>query len=272
MPTSQELLYAPLLKLQRAEDHINNLNTQIIAFLAMKPFQLVLQCRPHAGQAALRTKTKIPIPPEFSAIIGDVVHNLRSALDLTIYQMAVGKAPKPDKIQFPFDWGDSAETFATACKKGQVEFAGKKVVEQIEVLKPSKTGNPVLFSVHALNIHDKHRLLVLTRNIPNFVGGKSANIDAFFAQFGMNISQGATIRLAAPENEDLFTFNCAFEGQTPENDFEQETDLDPTFTISFSDGQPIVKREVVESLIECTKEVRRAVDLLVTAYLDPANI
>jgi hypothetical protein len=270
--TPEKLNHAPELKLKRAEHHINDLSRRMDAFLAERPFKLMLHGRPTAKQVALRSKTEKSIPPEFSLIIGDIAHNLRSALDVTLYPMAKDRAKKPDRIQFPFPKDATPEAFRNAAKEGQVKFAGEKVLEQVRQLKTYPTGNAVLYGIHALNICDKHRLLVLTRNIPNIITGTNVQADQMLKLFLQTnlIKPGAKFVLAAPDSEDLFSANANFEG-FGDRDFEKETEFQPAFTIAFSEGQPFEKREVVETLVSCTKEVRRAVDELIAAYLDPAN-
>jgi hypothetical protein len=173
MPTDKaNLLHGPLLKLERALLHIDELSRQIDTFMAKRPFKLILQVRSNPGQIALRVKQDNPIPEAFSLIIGDAVHNLCSALDLTMYGMAYQRAPKPDRIQFPFPKSDSAKDFKSACADGHVKFAGTKVVETIRSLKPfPKKGNAFLSNFHALSNRDKHRLLILSRSIPKMVAG-----------------------------------------------------------------------------------------------------
>ena len=127
MLSKGKLQRAPYLKLERAKHHINDLNRCIESFLAEKPFKLMVEVRADACELALRTQVKKAIPAEFSLIIGDAIHNMRSALDVTLYPMARGTAPSPDKIQFPFCKGFNG--LEGAINRGQVKFAGKKVVE-----------------------------------------------------------------------------------------------------------------------------------------------
>jgi hypothetical protein len=97
---------------------------------------------------------------------------MRSALDLTLFVLAGDRSKKPRKIQFPFP--KDANGIEDAIKKGQVEFAGKKVVEAVRLLKPYPTGNPILSGIHALDIRDKHRLLILSRCFPRAIMGSEA--------------------------------------------------------------------------------------------------
>jgi hypothetical protein len=269
MLTADELKYAPYLKLERACHHINDLDGQLKAFLAEKPFKIIIHYRRKTGERAFGIKTEKPIPPHFSVIIGDAVHNLRSALDLTLYPMACDTADKPDRIQFPFAKDDTPKALKTAIDNGRVKFAGKKVLEAMRILNPSPTGNPVMWGIYALDNRDKHRLLILSRAVAAFTAG-TGNEEAFKRFLRRDIPDGTTIVLAGSDDEDLIKFQGRFVTRDlPDN--EKEAEPQPAFEITFGDGQPFAHRFVIEALVEGVHEVRSAVDALVAAFLDPAN-
>jgi hypothetical protein len=96
---------APRLKLQRARRHIDELDREATAFLGRKPFRLVIEHPPgwtgepmHAWTVRLREN----VPLEWSAIIGNAIHDLRSALDLLACDLVriTGKSTKG--VYFPF--------------------------------------------------------------------------------------------------------------------------------------------------------------------------
>jgi hypothetical protein len=168
-------LRGALLKLGRAQHHIDDLRAKIDEFLAAKPFKLIIQIRSNPGEFALRIKQDRAIPESFSLIIGDAVHNLRSALDLTMYGMARERASKPSRIQFPFPKSSSAKDIQNAFNSAQVNGAGTKVVEKILSFRPfPKNGNATFCNLHALSNRDKHRLLILSRSIPRMMPGTPA--------------------------------------------------------------------------------------------------
>src|SRR5207244_3719580 len=108
--------------------------------------KLMIDFKRKAGRIVFRTKTEKPIPPDFSLIIGDAVHNLRAALDLTLFPMACDRTRKPDRIQFPF--ARKLDGLKDAIDGGQVKFAGEKVVEAIRSLKPYPDGNKELYGLN----------------------------------------------------------------------------------------------------------------------------
>lgn len=268
MPTKEELLRAPLLKLERAGHHINDLATQIDTFLAEHPFKLLVRHNRKAGKQTFRTKAEKPVPDEFSLIIGDAVHNLRSALDLCLYQLAHSRADKPDRIQFPFAKDDIPKTLAGAIKDGRVKFAGTKVVEAVQCLKPHPTGNPELCAIHTLDVRDKHRLLILSAGKAVFTTG-TGNEEAIKGALGKSPKPGVHIVLAGPHDEDILTINRPYVLRDLPTS-EQEAKVQPAFQITFAE----IDRGfgfVLDTLVKGAKEARRAVDALIDAYLDPNN-
>ena len=104
-------------------------------------------------------------------IAGDVFHNLRSALDHLVYQLAVkatdGNPSRPNQLQFPIC--DHRKTKGR--KKGFRESARRQLVDvppfykaQIEALQPypRRKGDPnaALGLLRDFSNHDKHRLLL----------------------------------------------------------------------------------------------------------------
>jgi hypothetical protein len=69
------------LKAARAMHHINDLAAEINAYLARATFDIVPEPGGQPGETVYRLYLSEPIPPRFSVIMGDALHNLRSSLD-----------------------------------------------------------------------------------------------------------------------------------------------------------------------------------------------
>jgi hypothetical protein len=265
MPTAVELLYAPRLKLERACHHINDLNGRIDNLLAERPFKLMERFRRKVGKITYRVKAEKTVPKEFSLIIGDAVHNMRTALDMTLFAMAGNIAPK---IHFPL--AKEATGLKAAIKEGYVKSAGKKVVEAICALEPYPGGKGTpLYTVHALDIKDKHRLLILAAQRATFVTGTPN--EAFLKPFLKSPPRpGITIILDGSEDKDILTVKRGFVLRDM-RDTEQEAKIQPTFVIAFDEDEALPGLSVIQVLRTCAEEVNRAVETLVNAFLDPDN-
>ncbi len=103
------------------------------------------------------------LPAGVPLMIGDVVHNLRSALDLMMYEMvALTGTPPSDNLYFPFR--STAKRLEEAVRDPEVQRLGPSVINLIvNEIKPypeSAGGNGRLYALHQLDIMDKHKLLI----------------------------------------------------------------------------------------------------------------
>jgi hypothetical protein len=136
--SADALAYAPKLKIERAKDHIRELEAAINAFMAERPFRTIIKHQPNARRYTIVSKRYKPIPDKLSLIVGDTIHNLCAALDMTLYGMAHDKAPSPFELMFPFV--RKPESLESRIKSTQVNFAGTYVVELIRALQPYPAG------------------------------------------------------------------------------------------------------------------------------------
>ena len=78
---------ASKLKLERATEHLHQFNHEAIVYLNSKPCAIVVEPFPgglheQMGTQSWNARIRKPMPTKFSVLIGDFVHNLRTALDL----------------------------------------------------------------------------------------------------------------------------------------------------------------------------------------------
>src|SRR5260370_28200532 len=104
-------------------------------------------------------------------MIGDCVHNLRSALDHLVYQLAIlNKAPASarDKTSFPIFLDQNG--FIGVTNKKVKPYVSAEAFAQIERSQPYFTANPselplmerhTLWVLSQLDIIDKHRLILV---------------------------------------------------------------------------------------------------------------
>ena len=192
------------LKIARAKQHINDLNTQMLTYFEQRPIVLMTRGNPEADQQTHFIKKKVAIPQQFSLIIGDAIHNLRTALDMLMFSMIGCRAERPQSVQFPFT--GRADSLVGTMNSRETNIAGEKVVEEIKRLKPYADGNKWLYSVHALDIADKHKLI-----IPVVTSGDIPSIE--FARMFPNM-KGARDNISIRFFEET-TFTQEFEGSSP---------------------------------------------------------
>jgi hypothetical protein len=98
------------------------------------------------------------LPFDTIAIAGDVVHNLRSALDHLAHQLVlVGSGAEPNhRVAFPISENAAAYERHKARK---VEGMSLEAIKAIDALKPYKGGDDTLWQISVLDNIDKHRNL-----------------------------------------------------------------------------------------------------------------
>jgi hypothetical protein len=107
-----------------------------------------------------------PIPTGVALITGDLLHNLRAALDHTVYQLACVQIGEPKD---PYKWaafpvGETEDHYKEIRNKSlgrkNVGRLSDATIAAIDGLKPYKGGNTALWQLGALDNVDKHRLVL----------------------------------------------------------------------------------------------------------------
>ena len=92
-PTGKALARAPHQRLE----------AEVEAFIASEPAKFNAEIIEDNGVRTIRRTSEISgAPEEISAIVGDVIHNLRTALDLTACDMVRAAGQSDKDVYFPF--------------------------------------------------------------------------------------------------------------------------------------------------------------------------
>jgi hypothetical protein len=68
-------------KLTRARKHIEELRAAIAAFFATQPYEIMQEEDTSTGDLIYRLRIHHEVPDDWSLIVGDILHNMRSSLD-----------------------------------------------------------------------------------------------------------------------------------------------------------------------------------------------
>jgi hypothetical protein len=156
--SSSEVYRQALAKHDWAEKHIEKLRITIADFGKVDPCIIRKEIDPKTGDVTYYVVSVPPIPGEVPLIMGDVLHNLRCALDYVACGL-VGPACVTSKTKFPIrrdpkDWEVSGLRM--------VDGASQEAIEALRRIRPYEGGNSLLYVLHTLNNIDKHRLLLTT--------------------------------------------------------------------------------------------------------------
>ena len=102
----------PLLKLNRAKEHLDVLDAKLREFSRTQPFRVTHY--EDVQKALYIMRLQIPIiDPTLAIIAGDAIYNLRSALDHVAWQLALKTKARPyDRTSFPIVDKDTRENLA----------------------------------------------------------------------------------------------------------------------------------------------------------------
>lgn len=149
------------LKVIRAKQHIYELTRLIESHQNSNQPTLEFdpnQVRSDGKRIAHLTVRAIALPQMASAVAGDAIHNLRSALDLLAVRLVELNGEVSDNVSFPFS--ESAASFQRALRQKNFNLASTEDQAEVARLAPYKGGNELLRALHDLDVLDKHRKLI----------------------------------------------------------------------------------------------------------------
>lgn len=154
---------ASRLKIWRAGHHVGSLDSEIAAYMARRPaYANIRSGAPvkDVGMVYHEVVVTEAIPIHLSTIVGDIVHNLRTSLDLLACDLVRMNGGDTGGVYFPF--AKDATELETMIAKRHIDRAAHEVIDLVRSLKPYVGGNLVLRGIHDLDIIDKHQELVPT--------------------------------------------------------------------------------------------------------------
>ena len=147
-------------KIDRAKHLKNELEHALQVFFASQPYKIDTKIDAQSKRLIYFVTKADEVPESIALITGDIIQNLRSALDHLAFQLCVvgsGSRTSGRHIYFPIAEDAAAYKLAKSKKtKGLAQHAK----DTIDALNPYRGGNDTLWKIHELNNLDKHRLLV----------------------------------------------------------------------------------------------------------------
>ncbi|MFJ6359235.1 hypothetical protein [Pseudarthrobacter oxydans] len=146
-------------KVARAREHLLQLDEEIGTYLDLEPITLVRQIQPDGETSAIAVQVVTPPPVLLSLLVGEIVHQLRSAVDHIAYGLVLAAGNTPTRrTSFP----------VCISQPNQLTVAGGVSSEaqiRVEEVQPYRQGDPTAHPLYVLNElwnADKHRNLHLT--------------------------------------------------------------------------------------------------------------
>jgi hypothetical protein len=149
-------------KVTRAGDHLATLDSESRRFVEEQQYAFAFETDAKTGEKVIRLRSRrqpaLDPPVRLGIIAGDVLHNLRSALDHLVWQLAtIGKGPG-ERNQFPiFDTPKQFKEKRAQYLKGVLP-KHRTMIEGHQPYKGGPTGR-ALTVLAKLNDIDKHRVV-----------------------------------------------------------------------------------------------------------------
>lgn len=141
-------------KLRRAQKHTEELRQQLLSFLGAR----IMPVEVTDKLVTWELVPKDEVPPDLEPILGDAVHNLRSALDHLAASLAIMNEQSPKGVYFPF--AESEDQLDQMIRWRKFDRASPSAVALLKELKPYRGGNLALRGIHDLDVLDKHHSLI----------------------------------------------------------------------------------------------------------------
>jgi hypothetical protein len=229
------------IKIDRANEHIRYLETEILAFRERRPYPVVRESNTY-NQGVYKTygtafdiHVREEIPPMWSAVAADAIHNLNVALDY-LWQRAVWGAKSARRYHFPI-YADAQS--AKARFKGEPNRRMKRVVDILFRVNAFEEGNP-FWTIRRFDDTDKHDTMALVAH--SLTGMKidtSAFPDLLLPQEWAFLPGPSERPYVIEEGAQLYSLR-----------FMPEVDLNPelVFEIAFGEGEVLKGEAVVPTL------------------------
>lgn len=153
-------------KLGRAEEHLERLEQSVKRWKDSNPYSFPSSLDLQTREKVVYLKLEKPFPEEWSLMAGDVLFNMRAALDHLAFALNVkGKAPvalsegEIRSSQFPI-YGDKVpSTSKLDSLIGCMDSVARTIIEDLQPYKHTDYREHFLWALSVLNNVDKHRTL-----------------------------------------------------------------------------------------------------------------
>lgn len=145
-------------KIARSIEHFNELERKVGEFTRVNPYRRVVEPHPSkSGYVVHKIILTATLPSSLADITGDIVQNLRNALDNAAYAVSVASGRTDPKFTaFPF--AGSVSQMPQALRRS------KDLPPQIQSMfvgfQPYLGGDDLLWALNEMCVSDKHKMLI----------------------------------------------------------------------------------------------------------------
>jgi hypothetical protein len=254
-----EGLQIVLQRVERAKEQRRDLEREMRDWTEAGAYGVGSQLDPQTGYTVYYVGHLADITPLIVALISEILHTLRTALDNLAYQLflvcRIDPADEGEGIYFPiYDNANTKEVDAFR----KIKPFRKEIIEAIRKVNPCKSGQPLLWILHRLDIVNKHRRILVEILVNHSVFVREAMRQMLIEQGYADMASFAALRPAfftsaktgrkAQVGDVLFT-------APPDTSEEMKKKLLFTCDIAFDEPGIIEGESVVKTVDEMIKLV-----------------
>ena len=162
-------LAGPEAKLDRAIEQLETLKAQADRFVETQPYTITVQYEAEAGCYVVRFRGRRGVPLESSILVGETVHNLRSALEHVAWLLAWSNADDSASLRKPeerklvtFPVAKDSDAFHNHSLRPLISAEAEAAIQPLQPYVgrlPEHVANHPLVGLHELWNIDKHRVI-----------------------------------------------------------------------------------------------------------------
>lgn len=166
------------LKIERADEHIADVDRQITALRSPELQTVRCEINPQTGDQLLHYNFKSPQPlDDLALVIGDAIHNLKTAADHGWYTLLSRFAPAAINKWTKLPIHANRTQLEKSLRGVKIDTINPPLFRfVVDDLRPySEGGNNAICTIHDLDITDKHMLLIPLARVTAVVGAVLEN-------------------------------------------------------------------------------------------------
>ncbi|NKE72274.1 hypothetical protein [Candidatus Manganitrophus noduliformans] len=236
------------LKIERGNQHIVDLRSTINAFLQRHPYTLSVRHNPNGNEITIEMNLREQAPSAIPLILGDSIHNLRTALDHATWELIGLDGGTQDRYT-TFPTGAELPGYKGTCNGIKTPRSDtKEFLASFEAYKGGK--GEILYALHCLDVEDKHIILTPTVNVSSIRRMTVIRPDGIVALTVTNQMCGM---------DKIGRSRIMTLGIVPGSTIEFNPDTDSTVDIFFGDIEFFKFQPIIPTIVQISNAVSHAI-------------
>ncbi len=234
------------LKIQRGNEHIKQLKLLVECYVTDNPYRIAINSDAQGG-ITVAVKSSAPMPSAIGLVIGDAIHNLRTALDHATWELiGIDNGTQDRWTKLPASATGKVD-YESACRGLKTPREDtKQFFVDLEVYSGSRSP---LYPLHVLDNTDKHMVLLPLLAAAHISEIRFLNPDGSTAMTMQDCTFGH-------DSDGIARLAALGPGMSVETDNNTKVSA----AIFFSPNQPLAGEPVIPSLEALANEVSVTID------------